>query len=218
MSKLIWDDAGDKVFETGVSKGVLYLPEEGEYTNGEAWNGLTAVTESPSGAEPTALWANNRKYGELMSTEEFGGTIEAYTYPDGWRACNGEVALVPGVFITQQSRSTFGLSYRTELGNDTEDLNYGYKLHLVYGARVKPAEKARNTINDSPEAATFSWEFSTTPVDVPNYKPCAHIEIDSTTVDAGKLAALEEILYGTESEAARLPLPTELATLMQAAG
>lgn len=217
MSKLVWDETGERLYETGVKNGVLYVQEGGAYPKGVAWNGLTAVTESPSGAEATPLYADDIKYLNLMSNEEFGGTIEAYMYPDEFMVCDGSASLSEGVFIGQQSRKTFGLCYRTTLGNDIESNNYGYKLHLVYGALAAPSEKAYATINDSPEAITFSWEFSTTPVNVTGHKPTATVTIDSTKVDAEKLAALEAILYGSESEEARLPLPDEIATIMTAA-
>lgn len=216
MSKLTWDSTGERLYETGVKQCVLYpQATDGAYSNGVAWNGLTAVTESPSGAEASPLYANDSKYLELMSNEDFGGTIEAYTYPDEFAECDGSAELATGVRIGQQPRKPFGLSYRTVLGNDVKGNDYGYKLHLVYGAKASPSEKAYTTINDSPEAMTMSWEFSTTPVTVEGFKPTAHIEIDSTKVDAVKLAALEEILYGSENEEARLPLPSELVDLMK---
>lgn len=218
MSKLIWDQTGERLYETGVKNGVLYPQGEGgAYPKGVAWNGLTAVTESPSGAEASPLYADDIKYVELMSNEEFGGTIEAYTYPDDFAACDGSAELAPGVKIGQQPRKAFGFSYKTTLGNDVEGNDYGYKLHLVYGAKAAPSEKAYATINDSPEAITLSWEFTTTPVSVEGFKPTSHIEIDSTKVDATKLAALEAILYGSDSEEARLPLPDEVAELLKAA-
>jgi hypothetical protein len=216
MSKLVWDQTGERLYETGVNQGVLYVQENGAYPKGVAWNGLTAVTESPSGAEATPLYADNIKYLNLMSAEEFGGTIEAYTYPDEYKACNGEVDMVDGVSIGQQNRKTFGLCYRTTLGNDSKGNDYGYKLHLVYGALASVSEKAYNTINDSPEAITFSWEFTTTPVNVTGFKPTSIVTIDSTKVDAEMLKALEEVLYGSESEEARLPLPDEVVELMGA--
>lgn len=212
MSKLVWDATAERLYETGVDRGVVYPMENGEYPKGEAWNGLTGVTLSPSGAEPTPLYANNHKYLNLMSVEELGGTIEAFTYPDGFAECNGEKSLATGVRIGQQKRKPFGLCFRTMLGNDTEGTAYGYKLHLVYGALAAPAEQANTTINDSPEAKTMSWEFSTTPVEVANFEPTAHIDIDSTTADPEKLAALEKILYGDADAEARLPLPDEVAT------
>ena len=219
MSKLIWDATGERFYETGVKNGVLYVADaQGTYPKGVAWNGLTAVTESPSGAEPTPLYADDIKYLNLMSAEEFGATVEAYTYPDEFAQCNGEASLVEGVVIGQQPRKTFGMAYRTVLGNDVKNENYGYKLHLIYGAVAAPSEKAYNTINDSPEAITFSWELTTTPVSVNGFKPTASLTIDSTKADPTKLAALEDILFGSETAEARLPLPDEIATLMQAAG
>lgn len=221
MSKLIWDATGERYYETGVKNGVLYVMDKGVYGNGVAWNGLTAVTESPSGAEATALYADDTKYLNLMSNEEFGGTIEAYTYPDEFKECNGEAELTTGVSIGQQARKTFGFCYRTVIGNDTENNEYGYKLHLVYGALASVSEKAYATINDSPEAITFSWEFSTTPVaveiDGKTYKPTSIITIDSTKADETKLAALEAMLYGSESEEPTLPLPAEVYTMMKGA-
>lgn len=214
MSKLVWDATGERLYETGVRQGVLYVQEAGAYPKGVAWNGLTAVTESPSGAEATALYADDIKYLNLMSAEEFGATIEAYTYPDEFMACDGSASLATGVYIGQQKRKTFGLCYRTVLGNDVDNNDYGYKLHLIYGAQAAPSEKAYASINDSPEAVTFSWEVTTTPVTVTGFKPTACITIDSTKVNAEKLAALEAILYGSESEEARLPLPDEVATMM----
>lgn len=216
MSKLTWDQTGERLYETGVKMGVLYPQTAGTYPKGVAWNGLTAVTESPSGAEATALYADDIKYLNLMSTEEFGGTIEAYMYPDEFAECDGSASIADGVFIGQQVRKTFGLCYRTVLGNDTETNDYGYKLHLIYGALASPSEKAYATINDSPEAITFSWEFSTTPVSVNGFKPTASITIDSTKVAEGKLADLEAILYGDADNEARLPLPDEVATIMAA--
>lgn len=217
MAKIVWDQTGERLYETGVKQGVLYIPTDGVYSKGVAWNGLTAVTESPSGAEATALYADDTKYLNLMSNEEFGCTIEAYTYPEEWAACDGSASLAAGVTIGQQSRKTFGLSYRTTIGNDVEGSDYGYKLHLIYGGLAAPSEKAYATINDSPEAITFSWEVSTTPVNVTGHKPTAHLEIDSTKADKDKLSALEAILYGNENTEPRLPLPDEIATLMAAA-
>ena len=214
MSKLVWDQSGDRLYETGVKKGVLYPMESGAYPKGVAWNGLTAVTESPSGAEATALYADDIKYLNLYSAEEFGGTIEAYTYPVEFGACNGEASLATGVVIGQQSRKAFGLSYVTTVGNDTDGTDFGYKIHIVYGAMASPSEKAYATINDSPEAITFSWEFTTTPVAVEGFKPTASVVVDSTKVAPEKLAALEALLYGTESEEAKLPLPDEIITLL----
>lgn len=217
MSRLTWDQDGERRYETGTKKGVVYPQAAGgAYTGGEAWNGLIGVTESPSGAEPTALYANDGKYGELMSNEEFGGTIEAYTYPDAFAACDGSLELVKGVRVRQQARKTFGLSYVVTIGNDTEGTDHGYVLHLVYGAKASPSEQSNTTINDSPEAKTMSWEFSTTPVAVTGFKPTSHVEINSLDVDADKLAALEDILYGSEDTEPRLPLPDELKTLLAA--
>lgn len=214
MSKLVWDETGKKFYETGVKNGVLYPQAGGLYPKGVAWNGLTAVTESPSGAEATALYADDTKYLNLMSNEEFSATIEAYTYPDEFGACDGSAEIAPGVSIGQQKRNTFGLAYKTTLGNDTENNDYGYKLHLIYGCLASPSEKSYSTINDSPEAITFSWEVKTTPVNVEGFKPTANITIDSTKVNAEKLAALEKILFGDDSTEARLPLPDEVASVM----
>ena len=223
--KLVWDKAGEHYYETGVKNGVLYpMSASGTYPKGVAWNGLTAVTESPSGAEPTALYADDIKYLNLMSNEEFGATIEAYTYPDEFAECDGSASLTEGVYIGQQARKTFGLCYRTTLGNDSKGNDYGYKLHIIYGAMASPSEKAYSTINDSPDAITFSWELSTTPVAVANFKPTASLTIDSTKVDAEKLSALEEILYGKDGTGEdhstgavdpRLPLPDEIASIMK---
>ena len=219
MSKLTWDQTGERFYETGVKQGVLYPQAEGgTYPKGVAWNGLTAVTESPSGAEATPLYADDIKYLNLMSAEEFGATIEAYTYPDEFAQCDGSAEIAKGVSIGQQARKAFGMSYKTTLGNDVANNDYGYKLHLIYGALAAPSEKAYATINDSPEAITFSWEVTTTPVSVKGFKPTANITIDSTKVDKEKLAALEAILYGSDSDEPRLPLPDEVATLMKAAG
>lgn len=221
MAKLVWDKTGDRLYETGVKNGVLYIPTSGVYSKGVAWNGLTAVTESPSGAEATALYADDTKYLSLMSTEEFGATIEAYTYPDEFAACDGSAELADGVMIGQQKRSVFGLCYKTTIGNDTDGNDHGYKLHIIYGALAKPSERAYATINDSPEAITFSWEITTTPVNVTGAKPTASLVIDSTKADPSKLAALEDILYGKDGEPGnepRLPLPDEIKTLMTAAG
>ena len=213
--KLSWDNSGERLYETGVKNGVLYVQDsKGTYPKGVAWNGLTAVTESPSGAEATPLYADDIKYVELTSEEEFGGTIEAYTYPDEFAACDGSAELADGVKIGQQKRSAFGLVYKTTLGNDTAGNDHGYKLHLVYGCKAAPSEKAYATINDSPEAITFSWEFTTTPVAVSGFKPTAHIEIDSTKADVTCLAALEAKLFGSETEDASLPLPDAVKTLM----
>ena len=219
MAKLTWDDTGKRLYETGVKQGVLYLLDEhGAYKNAVAWNGLTAVTESPSGAEATALYADDIKYLSLMSAEEFGATIEAYTYPEEFAQCDGSASLATGVYIGQQARKTFGMCYKTTLGNDVEGNDYGYKLHIIYGAKASPSEKAYATINDSPEAITFSWEITTTPVNVAGFKPTASIVIDSTKADPTCLAALEAKLYGAESGTAELPLPDVVKTLMTPAG
>ena len=220
MSRITWDNAGKRYYETGVKMGVLYpIQTGGQYNKGVAWNGLTAVTESPSGAEATPLYADDIKYLNLMSNEEFGCTIEAYTYPDEFAECDGSAALSDGVMIGQQKRKTFGLCYRTSLGNDVDGTDYGYKLHLVYGCLAAPSEKAYATINDSPEAITFSWEVSTTPVNVTGFKPTSQITIDSTKVDKVKLTSLEDILYGKDGEPAsepKLPLPDEVAAIFSA--
>ena len=221
MAKIEWDKTGERLYETGVKNGVLYVQEGGAYPKGVAWNGLTAVTESPSGAEATPLYADDIKYLNLLSTEEFGATIEAYTYPDEFASCDGSAALADGVMIGQQPRKAFGLCYRTTIGNDTEGNDHGYKLHIIYGALAAPSEKAYSTVNDSPEAITFSWEVTTTPVNVTGAKPTASITIDSTKADPTKLAALEDILYGKDGEPGnepRLPLPDEIKTLMTPAG
>lgn len=216
MSKLTWDDSGARLYETGTRRGVLFpKTDTGAYGEGVAWNGLTAVTESPSGAEETALYADDQKYLSLYSAEEFGCTIEAYTYPDEWAECDGSASIANGVYAGQQVRKGFGFSYRTVLGNDEQGENYGYKLHIVYGATASPSEKSYATINDSPDAVTFSWEVKTTPIAVSGLsKPTAILTIDSTKADATKLAALEAILYGSEDTEPRLPLPDEVATLM----
>lgn len=218
MAKLIFDKTGERFFETGVNKGVLYVQDaQGAYPQGVAWNGLTAVTESPSGAEATPLYADNIKYLNLMSTEEFGATVEAYTYPDAFAACNGELSVAEGVTVGQQVRKTFGMAYQTRVGNDIEGTELGYKIHLIYGALAAPSEKAYATINDSPEAITFSWELSTTPVEVSGGKPTATLVIDSTKVSAEALAAVEAALYGTDEEEAHLPLPDEIVALINGA-
>ena len=219
MATLVWDQIGDRLYETGTKKGVLYVFDSGKnaYGDGVAWSGLTAVTESPSGAEETALWADDIKYLSLRSAEEFGGTIEAYTYPDEFAVCDGSATIAKGVSIGQQRRSTFGMSYVTTVGNDTDGNDHGYKIHLVYGATASPSERAYATINDSPEAITFSWEFTTIPVEVPGFKPTAILTIDSTKCEKEQLDALEKILYGSEETEARLPLPSEVASIMTAA-
>lgn len=222
--RLVWDKLGEHFYETGTDRGVLYPQATGgTYDKGVAWNGLTAVTESPSGAEATALYADNIKYLNLTSREDFGGTIEAYTYPDEYKPCIGEAEVVEGVTIGQQGRKAFGFCYRTVIGNDTEGADYGYKLHLVYGAQAAVSEKAYTSINDTPEAITFSWEFTTTPVEVTNNKPTSIITIDSKKVDPTKLAALEDILYGKDGESGtaaepRLPLPDEVISTLTAEG
>ena len=217
MSKLVWDQTSERLYETGVDRGVVYPQVGAEYPAGAAWNGLTAVNLSPSGAEATPLYANNHKYLNLMSVEELGGTIEAYTYPDEFAACNGLATLATGVRIGQQKRKSFGFCFRTMIGNDVDGTAYGYKLHLVYGALASPSEESNATINDSPEAKTMSWEFSTTPVEATGFEPTSHVEIDSTTIAPEKLAALEAILYGSDEEEARLPLPDEVAELVGSA-
>ena len=217
MAKLVFDESGKRFYETGVSKGVLYVQDtSGAYPQGVAWNGLTAVNEAPSGAEATPLYADDIKYLELRSAEEFGATIEAYTYPDEFEQCDGSAELAEGVVIGQQARKAFGLCYRTIVGNDVQGNDFGYKLHLIYGATAAPSEKAYATVNDSPEAVTFSWEVTCTPVEVEGFKPTATVVIDSRKVDAEKLAALEAKLYGSESEEAQLPLPAEIAAMFKA--
>lgn len=215
MAKIVWDESGKRLYETGVKNGVLYIQDEtGAYNKGVAWNGLTAVTESPSGAEATPLYADDIKYLELFSAEEFGATIEAYTYPEEFEACDGSASLGTGVTIGQQDRKTFGLCYRTVLGNDVKSNEYGYKLHLIYGAKAAPSEKGYQTINDSPEAITFSWEVTTTPVNVAGFKPTASVTIDSTKIDPEKLKKIEDMLYGEGATDAKLPLPDELKTIL----
>lgn len=219
MSKIVWDKEGTRTYETGVKQGVLYpMASGGAYGKGVAWNGLTAVTESPSGAEASAIYADDIKYLNLMSNEDFGATIEAYTYPEEFAACDGSAEIAPGVIVGQQKRSKFGLSYKTTLGNDVDGNEYGYKIHIIYGALAAPSEKSYATINDSPEAITFSWEVSTTPVNVEGLKPTANIIIDSTKFvtegDKAKLKALEDLLYGTEEGEATLPLPDKIIEIM----
>lgn len=224
MSKIYWDEIGERLYETGIDRGVLYPQVGGVYPAGVAWNGLTGVTESPSGAEPTPLYADNIKYLNLMSAEEFGATIEAYTYPEEYEVCDGSAQVAKGALIGQQPRTPFGLSYRTVVGNDEEGEAYGYKLHLIYGAMASPSDKNYQTINDTPEAITFSWAVTTTPVPVADNKPTATLILDSTKVDPTKLAEIEAILYGTdavdepaaEAIPARLPLPNEIIALLTA--
>lgn len=223
MSKLIWDAIGEHLYETGVDRGVIYSMENGAYTNGEVWNGLTAVNESPSGAESTALYADNIKYLNLLSAEEYGFTIEAYSYPDSFAECDGTAAIADGVTIGQQERKQFGFSYRTLIGNDTEGTTKGYKIHLVYNCLASPSEMSHSTVNDSPEAANPSWEIKTTPVNVTGKKPTACVTIDSTKVTAAQLAAIEAVLYGSdgsggsEGTVARLPFPDEIVTIINGA-
>ena len=218
MSKIVWDAVGEHTFETGVRNGVLYLKDvDGAYNTGVAWNGLTSVSESPEGAEATDLYADDIKYLTLMSAENFKATIEAYTYPVEFEECDGSATIAKGVVIGQQPRKPFGLCYRTAIGNDTDGNEHGYKLHIVYGCQASPSEKQYSTINDSPEAITFSWEVNTTPVNVNGKKPTATLIIDSTKADKAKLTALEAILYGSEEQEPRLPMPDEIAALMTTA-
>lgn len=218
MPKLVWDETGKRLYETGVSKGVLYVQgDDGTYGNGVAWNGLTAVNESPSGAEATPLYADDIKYLELISTEEYGASIEAYTYPEEFEQCDGSAELGAGVTIGQQPRKAFGFCYRTLIGNDVKNNDYGYKLHIVYGAKAAPSEKAYQTVNDSPEAITFSWELTTTPVNVAGHKPTACVTIDSTKIAPAKLTSIEEALYGSDSAEPKLLLPDEIAAIIKAA-
>lgn len=214
MSKIVWDRAGEHYYETGVDHGVLYPTVSGAYGTGVPWNGLTSVSESPSGAESTGQYADNIKYLNLISAEEFGATIEAFTYPDEFAVCDGSAEPVKGVTIGQQTRRPFGLTYRTLIGNDLEGTEYGYKLHLIYGATASPSERAYATVNDSPEAITFSWEVTTTPVEVPGYKPTASLTVDSTKVSPANMAKLETILYGSDSAEPRLPMPEEVIALL----
>lgn len=216
MSKLKWDQIGERLYETGVDKVVLFPMEStGQYGTGVAWNGISAVNESPSGAEPTALYANNGKYLNLISNEDFAATIEAFTYPDEFEECDGSKEIAPGVVIGQQKRKAFGLAYRTLLGNDVDGNDHGYKLHLVYGCLAAPSENNHSTVNDSPEAGTMSWSVSTTPVEVADAKPTATVTIDSTKADKAKLKKIEDMLYGTEQAESKLPLPAEVITLMK---
>lgn len=217
MARVTWDAVGERRYETGVDRGVVYPQVGAAYPKGEAWNGLIAVTKSPSGAEPTPLWANNHKYANLISAEELGFSIEAYMYPDSFAECNGEKEVVAGMRIGQQKRTPFGMCYRNLIGTDTEGTKAGYILNLIYGATASPAEETDTTVNDSPEAKTMSWECNTTPVEVKDCDPTSSLEIDSTKVDATKLKALEDILYGTEEKEPRLPLPDEVAQILGAA-
>ena len=218
FAPLVWDETGKKLFETGVSNVALYPQDTtGVYGAGVAWNGVTNISESPSGAEATTLWANNGKYLNLYSVEEYASSIEAYTYPDEFAECDGSAEIAKGVSIGQQTRKSFGLAYKTLIGSDTDGNDHGYKLHLVYGCKAAPSERSHATVNDSPEALSFSWEISTTPVSVTGHKPTASVEIDSTKVDKSKLEAFEKILFGSDTAAARLPLPDEVATHFAAA-
>ena len=215
MAKIQWDQEGKRFYETGVSNAVLYVREASKYGNGVPWNGLTAVTESPSGAESTPLYADNIKYLNLLSAEEFGATIEAYTYPDEFAVCDGSAELIEGVTIGQQARKSFGLCYRTVVGNDTDGQDHGYKLHIIYGAQAAPSEKAYASINDSPEAITFSWELTTTPVAVTGHKPTSCLILDSTKLTPEKMKAVEDKLYGTEDEEPTLPTPDEILNVIK---
>lgn len=215
--KLVWDQTGEREFETGVSKGVLYVAEGGAYPKGEAWNGISKVSESPEGADATAVYANNKKYLNLIADEQYKATISAYMYPDGFKECNGEYSLGKGVTIGQQKRKTFGFSYQTLIGNDTDGTDHGYKIHLVYGCTAAPSSVDHSSVNESPEADEMSWEISTVPVDVPGFKPTATLVINSTETDAATLKKIEDLLYGTEEAEARLPLPAEIITLLSAA-
>ena len=216
MARLIWDEVGQRFFETGVKNGVLYVQDnDGSYKNGVVWNGLTAVTESPSGAEETPLYADDVKYLTLRSAEEFGATVEAYTYPVEFEQCDGSAAIADGVTIGQQARRAFGLCYRTSVGNDIQGQNFSYKLHLIYGCTVAPSEKSYSTINDNPEAITFSWELSTVPVPVDGFSPTASLVIDASKVDEGKMALLEDALFGDEQNEARLLLPNEIMEMLK---
>ena len=221
MSRIKWDQTGERVYKTGVDRGVVYPMVEGAYPKGAAWNGLTAVNESPSGAESNKQYADNMAYLNLISAEEFAATIEAFFYPDEFAECDGSKEVAPGVSVRQQTRKQFGLCYRTLLGNDTEGTDYGYEIHCVYNGIAAPSEASNSSVNDSPEAANMSWEVSTTPVEVPDCKPTAHLIITSTKVDAAKLKAFEDIIYGkdasgeVEATEARLPLPAEIAELFK---
>lgn len=218
MPKLVWDETGKRTYETGVDHCVLYPQSEGKYPKGVVWNGIISVSESPSGAEDNPLYADNMKYLNIKSAEELGLTIECYTYPDEWAECDGSADLIKGVTLGQQKRNTFGLSYRTKIGNDTEGEDHGYKLHMIYGCSASPSEKTYQTINDSPEANSFSYEITTTPVSVDGFKPVSSITVDSTKIAPDLLAALEKVLYGDEESEAHLPLPDELKTILQVEG
>lgn len=219
MAEIKWDKVGERFYETGVDRGVLYIPNaQGTYTKGYAWNGLVSVTESPSGAEATPQYADNIKYLNLVSAEEFGATVEAFTYPEEFAQCDGTASPVPGLNIGQQTRRTFGLSYRTKIGNDLESTDYGYKLHLVYGALAAPTEKAYNTVNESPEAITFSWELSTTQVNVSGFKPTAQLTLDSTKLTPSQMSDVEELLYGTPGNNPQLPTPDQVIALLSGSG
>ena len=215
MPKLVWDQTGERRYETGVEQVALFPQQQGKYPKGVAWNGITALNLTPSGAEPTSLYANDRKYLTLMSVEELGGTIEAYTYPDEWAQCDGSAEAAPGVYVGQQSRKSFGLVAKTLIGNDTELTKFGYRLHLIWGGLASPSEQSHATINDSPDVSPMSWEFNTTPVVIPGYESSSYICIDSTKINPEKLAALETILYGSEEAEPRLPMPDEVLTLIK---
>ena len=216
MAKLVFNNVGERLFETGVKNGVLYvMGDDGTYENGVVWNGLTAVTESPSGAETTPLYADDVKYVVIYAAEEFGATVEAYTYPEEFEECDGSASIFEGITIGQQTRKSFGMCYKTSVGNDVQGQDFGYKIHIIYGAKAAPSEKSYSTINDSPEAVTFSWELSTVPVPVEGFNPTATMVIDSTRVPAEKMTLIENKLYGTESEEATLPLPNELLELLK---
>lgn len=227
MSKLIWDKVGERLYETGVDHGVLFpMGKTGAYEKGVAWSGLTAINESPSGGEANPFYADNIKYLNIMSAEDYGFSIEAYTYPDEWAACDGSAEIAPGVIAGQQNRRVFGLAYRTLIGNDTEGQDHGYKLHLVYGAQASPSGRDHGTVNESPEPTAMSWDATTTPIEVPGFKPTAHLVIDSTKTSAEKMKTLEEILYGKDATSPdasdgvdpRLPLPAEIIELMKDSG
>lgn len=224
MSRLIWDKVGEHLYETGVDHAVLYLYDTAKqaYVEGVAWNGITSVSESPTGGDNNDYYADNIKYLNIKSAEDFAATIGCYTYPDEWGVCNGEAEYVKGISFTQQTRATFGLCYRTKIGNDTENIDHGYKLHLIYGATSSPSSRDYNSINDNPDPAEFSFEIATTPVPVDGYKPTAHVIIDSTKIDLEELKKLEDVLYGTNGEgenagtSARLPLPNEISEIIAA--